>query len=202
MHETLAIEGGFADPVIAAQRGFKAIMDALARPGTLQQLPSEAVPPTPLPRGLAEIALTLCDHDTPTWLDPALAGESIVAEWLRFHTGAPVVSAVGEADFALVTSAAHLPKLSGFALGTDEYPDRSATICLAVPALTGGDTLQLRGPGINDVIAIAPQGLPTDFLAQWADNRALFPRGVDLLLVAAEGLIGLPRTTRISTGGQ
>ncbi len=73
MHDTLAIEGGFADPVIAGQRGFKAIMDALARPGTVQQLPAEAQPPAPLPRGLAEIALTLCDHDSPVWLDPTLA---------------------------------------------------------------------------------------------------------------------------------
>ncbi|WP_395821204.1 phosphonate C-P lyase system protein PhnH [Devosia sp.] len=202
MHDTLAIEGGFADPVIAGQRGFKAIMDALARPGTVQQLPAEAQPPAPLPRGLAEIALTLCDHDSPVWLDPTLAAAGIVAEWLRFHTGAPLVTAVRDADFAFVTAEGQLPNLAAFAIGTDEYPDRSATISLSVPSLTGGPALRLRGPGIKDEASIDPQGLPADFIAQWAENRALFPRGVDLLLVAPEGLIGLPRSTRISAGGQ
>jgi len=202
MHDTLAIEGGFADPVLAGQRGFKAVMDALARPGTIQHLPGEAAPPALLPRGLAEIALTLCDHDSPIWLDPILAAEPVVADWLAFHTGAPRVATPGAADFAFVIAEKHLPKLSEFAVGTDEYPDRSATICLAVTALAGGPDLTLRGPGIKDRAIVSPLGLPGDFLAQWADNRALFPRGIDLLLVAPEGLIGLPRSTRISTGGQ
>jgi alpha-D-ribose 1-methylphosphonate 5-triphosphate synthase subunit PhnH len=67
-----------------------------------------------------------------------------------------------------------------------------------VPSLTGGPDLVLRGPGINDHWLAAPQGLPADFLAQWADNRVLFPRGVDLLLVSGGQVMGLPRTTRIT----
>ena len=81
MHDTIAIEGGFADPVIAGQRAFKAVMDALARPGTIQRLPNEARPPAPLPQGLAEIALTLCDHDSPVWLDAGLVSENAVCDW-------------------------------------------------------------------------------------------------------------------------
>lgn len=202
MTEALSIEGGFADPVLAGQRGFKAVMDALARPGTIQQLPAEATPPAPMPQGLAEIALTLCDHDSPVFLDGLLTASGAVADWLRFHTGAAVVQSVAEADFAFITSQEQLPKLSVFSLGTDEYPDRSATICLAVSSLDGGPALTLRGPGIKDANTISPLGLPGDFLAQWTDNRALFPRGVDLLLVAPDGLVGLPRSTRISAGGQ
>lgn len=197
---SLAIEGGFADPVLAGQRAFKAVMDALARPGTLHQLPREAAPPKALPQGLAEIALTLCDHDSPVWLDPELVSENAVSDWLKFHTGAPIVAETASADFAFVTGA--LPRLANFAPGSDEYPDRSTTIVLSLPSLSGGPALTLRGPGIKETAIINPAGLSGDFLTQWAENREQFPRGIDLLLVAPEGLIGLPRTTRISLGGE
>jgi alpha-D-ribose 1-methylphosphonate 5-triphosphate synthase subunit PhnH len=39
--------------------------------------------------------------------------------------------------------------------------------------------------------------MPGDVVAQRAENRARFPRGVDLLLVASGEVIGLPRTTRV-----
>jgi alpha-D-ribose 1-methylphosphonate 5-triphosphate synthase subunit PhnH len=200
MQSDLAIEGGFADPVLAGQRAFKAVMNALARPGTIQRLPSEARPPAPLPQGLAEVALTLCDHDTTVWLDAALVAENAVVDWLRFHTGTNLLEAPDAADFAFVIGA--LPPLGSFALGSDEYPDQSTTIVLALPSLTAGPALTLRGPGIKDTTIISPAGLPGDFLRQWGENREQFPRGVDLLLVGPEGLIGLPRTTRISQGGQ
>ena len=200
MHDTIAIEGGFADPVIAGQRAFKAVMDALARPGTIQRLPNEARPPAPLPQGLAEIALTLCDHDSPVWLDAGLVSENAVCDWLRFHTGATLMNAPAEADFVFVIG--DLPPLATFALGSDEYPDQSTTIVLALPSLTVGPALTLRGPGIKETAIINPAGLPGDFLTRWAENREQFPRGIDLLLVGPEGLIGLPRTTRISQGGE
>lgn len=200
MSGTQVIEGGFADAVLAGQRAFKAVMDALARPGSVQHLPGEANPPAPMPRGLAEIALTLCDHDSPLWLDAGLAAEPAIADWLRFHTGAPITADAGAADFAFVSGA--LPPLAGFARGSDEYPDRSTTIVLAVPALDGGPALTLRGPGIKESAVIAPTGLPEDFVAQWAENRAQFPRGIDLVLVTPDGLIGLPRSTRIELGGR
>lgn len=200
MQHDLVIDGGFADPVMAGQRAFKAVMDALARPGTIQRLPGEAQPPTPLPQGLAEIALTLCDHDSPVWLDAELVSEKAVSDWLRFHTGATLMNEPGEADFAFVVGA--LPPLETFALGSDEYPDQSTTIVLALPSLTTGPALALRGPGVKESAIISPAGLGGDFLTQWAENREQFPRGIDLLLVGPEGLIGLPRTTRISLGGQ
>lgn len=194
------LEGGFAEPVFGAQRSFRALMDALANPGLPQRL-EDAEHPEALPAELAAVMLTLCDHDTAVWLDPALAANEAVVAWLRFQTGAPLTAEPAQAQFALAANLEALPALNRFALGTDEYPDRSTTIALAVPSLEGGPALTLRGPGIKGSRTIAPTGLPADFVAQWAENRMLFQRGVDLLLVAVGRVIGLPRTTRIGMEG-
>jgi alpha-D-ribose 1-methylphosphonate 5-triphosphate synthase subunit PhnH len=190
------IEGGFADQVLGAQSVFRAIMDALARPGSMQSIATDAAPPAPLTAELGAVALTLCDHDTPVWLDPVLAASPAITGWIAFHCGAPVTADPAEAQFALVSDAARLPDFATFGQGTDEYPDRSTTIVVAADTATRAVTL--RGPGIKDALA-ADLPLPGgDFLARWAENRERFPRGIDLLLVRAGTLVALPRTTRIS----
>jgi len=194
------LEGGFADPVLQSQTTFRAVMDALANPGTARKVMAADSIGGILTGEMVSVLLTLVDHDTSIWLDDALRSNAPVLDFVNFHTGATLVDEPGKAAFAFATSAAHLPPLDKFNLGTQEYPDRSTTIVLAVGSLSGGEELITRGPGIKDHGHFGPVGLPGDFTAQWADNRALFPRGVDLLLVADEQVMGLPRSTRISEG--
>lgn len=193
------LEGGFTAPVLQSQMVFRAIMNALANPGTRQNLVAPQSTSVHFTAELASTLLTLTDHDTPIWLAPRL-GEPSVREFVGFHTGAPIVQEPGRAIFAFATNAADLPPLDQFNLGTQEYPDRSTTIVLAVEALGGGEPMVIRGPGIKGQEQIAPLGLPNDFVAQWAANRELFPRGIDLLLVAEGLIMGLPRSTRIGEG--
>jgi alpha-D-ribose 1-methylphosphonate 5-triphosphate synthase subunit PhnH len=193
------LEGGFAHPVLDAQAAFRAIMDALANPGTPRKLAKTAFAHGPLKAELASMVLTLTDADTPIWLGDSLR-DAAVAAFIAFHTGAPVTDDPARATFALAGPGDPLPRLDQFNAGTQEYPDRSTTLVLAVPALSGGPGLTLRGPGIRDHIHIGPSGLPSDFVAQWAASRELFPRGVDLLLVADGAVMGLPRSTRIVEG--
>lgn len=198
------IDGGFADPVFDGQATFKAVMDAMARPGTVVPVRPLAAPPAPLSPTAAAVALTLCDHDTPLWLDTRLAESAAVYSWLGFHTGAPLVDKPAEAAFALAADPTRLPLLADFAQGTQEYPDRSATIVLQVAALspnaTQGDrTLILEGPGIQRTASLVASLLPGGFVEQWNDNRARFPRGIDLILVAPGALACLPRTVRLTT---
>lgn len=190
------IEGGFADLVLGAQWVFRATMDALARPGTVQSITTDAVPPVPLTPELGALALTLCDHDTPVWLDPELATSAAVTGWIAFHCGAPITTDPTAAQFALVSDVRHLPKLDTFGQGTDEYPDRSTTIVLA--ASDEVRTVTLKGPGLKDQLTISLPIPGGAFLEQWAENRQRFPRGIDLLLVRDGTVVGLPRTTRIS----
>ncbi len=191
-----ALTGGFAEPVHHAQSVFRMMMDCLSRPGTVQSIVPEIEPPRPLGVAAGAIALTLLDHDTPVWLTPGLA-KSAVAEWIGFHTGAPLTREKSDARFAFVEAGAPLSSFGLFATGTQEYPDRSTTIVLEVASLDKGAPLSLSGPGIRESATIAPQGLPDMFLRQWADNRALFPRGVDVVLTAGRQMLGLPRTCKI-----
>jgi alpha-D-ribose 1-methylphosphonate 5-triphosphate synthase subunit PhnH len=192
----LSIEGGFSDPVLGAQGVFRASMEAFARPGQPQGIGTDAAPPAPMTPELGALALTLCDHDTPLWLDPELRQSEPVRAWLAFHCGAPLTDEVGEAAFALVSDVALLPRLDGLAQGTDEYPDRSTTIVLACGMTE--QAVVLQGPGIRGELRTVLPLPDGDFLEQWAGNRARFPRGIDLLLVRNGTVTGLPRTTRIS----
>ncbi|MGP9822072.1 phosphonate C-P lyase system protein PhnH [Salinarimonas sp. NSM] len=192
-----ALAPGFADPVLDAQAVFRAVMEALARPGTPQRLALSLAPPSPLPPALAAIALALADHEAPLWLDAALAAEPAVAGWLRFHTGARIVADGREAAFALVSDPATLPPLDQFALGEPAYPDRSTTLVLACTRLEAGRGLVLKGPGIRDVARLDAVPLPEGFVARWRANGALFPRGVDVILASGDRIVGLPRTTTI-----
>lgn len=192
-----ALTGGFAEPVHHAQSVFRMMMDCLSRPGTVQSILPEVEPPKPLGVAAGAIALTLLDHDTPVWLTPGLA-RSAVAEWIGFHTGAPLTREKSEARFAFAEAGASFSSFGLFATGTQEYPDRSTTIVLEVTSLDKGPALTLSGPGIRHSAAIAPLGLPEMFLRQWADNRAHFPRGVDVVLTAGHQMLGLPRTCKIT----
>ncbi|TBZ76163.1 phosphonate C-P lyase system protein PhnH [Rhizobium leguminosarum] len=195
--KTEALTGGFAEPVFHAQSVFKMLMDGMARPGTIQTVQPHVAPPAPLGIAAGTIALTLCDHDTPVWLSQGLV-KSAVPEWLGFHTGAPLTSDKAEARFAFTEAGTTLSSFGLFASGTQEYPDRSTTVVIDLAELAGGRRLALMGPGIQSVTEIAPIGLPETFLRLWTENRALFPRGVDIVLTAGKRFLCLPRTTKIT----
>ncbi|MER9944466.1 phosphonate C-P lyase system protein PhnH [Mesorhizobium sp. M0092] len=198
---TQSIEGGFADPVFNAQTVFRAVMDAMARPGSVQPLPALAHPPAPLSAIAGAIALALCDNDTPLWLDPALQGSAAVKSWLGFHTGAPLANTPADAHFALIATPAEMMALDGFSQGTQDYPDRSTTLILEVGDLVSGAPLLLEGPGIEKTATIAPAQMPRHFVEQWKQNNQRFPRGVDIILATSDAIACLPRTTRIKTMG-
>ena len=184
---------GFADPAAESQGCFRALLDAMSRPGTVNRAGTALRPPEQLHQATAAVLLTLVDADAPLWLDPALAG---AWDWIAFHCGA----AAGRRDTAPFACAASMPTLAGLHGGTDLAPEESATLVLQVPGLGGGDAFVLSGPGIETETAVEVAGLPGDFVAQWAANGAAYPRGVDLVLCAGDSLCALPRTCRVREG--
>jgi alpha-D-ribose 1-methylphosphonate 5-triphosphate synthase subunit PhnH len=195
------LPAGFADKVLSAQSTFRSVMDAMARPGSVRRIAAAAGTPAAMMRGTAAIALTLFDHDTPLWLDPLMSETSEVTKWLKFHTGAPVIADSSICSFALIGDARALPGLDRFAFGSNEYPDRSTTLILQVESLTQGAMLELRGPGIEGVAMLQATIQPTDLVKRLAINAALFPRGIDVVLVHDDAIVAIPRTTRLVAKG-
>jgi alpha-D-ribose 1-methylphosphonate 5-triphosphate synthase subunit PhnH len=195
------LPAGFADKVLSAQSTFRSVMDAMACPGIVQPIVAAAGAPAAMMRGTAAIALTLFDHDTPLWLDPRMSETSDVTKWLKFHTGAPVIADSSICSFALVGDARALPGLDRFAFGSNEYPDRSTTLILQVESLTQGSPFELRGPGIDGATVLRAAIQPTDLFERLAINQALFPRGIDVVLVHDDSIVAIPRTTRLVAKG-
>jgi alpha-D-ribose 1-methylphosphonate 5-triphosphate synthase subunit PhnH len=195
------LPAGFADKVLSAQSTFRAVMDAMARPGSVQRIAVAAGAPAGMMRGAAAIALTLFDHDTPIWLDPQMWAASEVAKWLKFHTSAPVVADSSICSFALVGDTSALPDLDRFSFGTNEYPDRSTTLILQVESLAQGRRLELRGPGIDGTTVLQAAVQPGDLFERLAVNAVLFPRGIDVVLVHDDAIVAIPRTTRLVAKG-
>ncbi|RAU41456.1 MULTISPECIES: phosphonate C-P lyase system protein PhnH [unclassified Pseudomonas] len=204
MSTTLAtaslLQPAFADPVLDAQRSFRAALKALAGPGVAQRLAPSQLPPHL--EGLASASHALClallDVDTPLWLAPRFDTQAIRAN-LTFHCGCPIVGDRQNARFALLDDS-QLHDLSGFDLGNDRYPDQSCTLLVQLPSLQGGRPLAWQGPGIETRHAVS---LPLQE-AFWVERAARndFPRGIDVFFVAGSDLIGLPRSTQVlSMGG-
>lgn len=198
MRADAALASGFSDPVYDSQAVFRAAMWALSRPGRVEKLASALTPPAPLSPEAAALVLALCDYETPVWLDAGLAGVADVGAFLRFHTGAPLVTEPGEARFAVVSDPRDMPDPAVFAQGSPEFPDASTTLIVQVRAFD--ESLLLEGPGIKGAVRFGASPLPEGFVSRMAVNRASYPLGVDLLLAGDGGVAGLPRSVSIKEG--
>jgi alpha-D-ribose 1-methylphosphonate 5-triphosphate synthase subunit PhnH len=199
-HALSALGAGFSNEALGSQAVFRAVLQALSQPGQPVRVDHDAQVPSVGHSASATALLAMLDSDCTLWLSPRLAASN-AGLWLRFHTGCQLVDLPEQARFVWVASGDAMPPLHTLALGSDAYPDQSATCVLDVDAMDAnaaahGDW-RLSGPGIRDEQSLRVTGLPADFERQWADNHAAFPRGVDVLLATANHLAGLPRTTRI-----
>lgn len=182
-----ALSAGFADPPAEAARAFRAALDAMARPGTRHRL-AGPVPPAGLSPAAAGLLLTLCDAETPLHRSGPTAAPD-VADWIGFHVGAPQ-SPAETCAFAVGPWEALAP-LDRYPAGSEEYPDRAATLIIELASWEGQD-VTLSGPGIAGISRFA---LPDP--ASFAANADRFPRGIDAFFACGEEIAALPRSTRI-----
>lgn len=186
--DTLDYSGGWADPARQGATAFRAILDAMARPGRIVTL-AGVTPPPGLSAAAAAVLLTLTDAEARVWLAPSVQP---AAPWLRFHTNAPQ----GTPAMFACGSWAELMPLEQWPAGDPAYPDRSTTLIVEVASLTAGPAMTLTGPGIQTAAALAPD-LPPGAAALLRANAARFPLGLDLIFAAGDRLAALPRSTRI-----
>lgn len=181
---------GFTDPVAGAQSSFRALLSAMAVPGSVHEAGIGLTPPAPLAPATAAVLLTMVDGEAPLALD---AAAEPCRGWIAFHCGAMFTDA-GRAHFALALTC---PDFANLNAGTDEGPEESCTLILQVKALGSGTAFRLSGPGLQRSALLNVDGLPVDFAARWAANAALFPRGIDIVLCAGTTLAALPRSVMV-----
>ncbi len=190
-----------------SSRTFRLLLDALARPGTLQRLPEPLAPPPALPNATmpnpyaVAACLTLIDQETGfahacsgAWLAP----DQPLSRWMALRTNARLCPP-SLADYVILHDAASAPLLTELKQGSLTFPERSATAFLCIAELSSpGATWNLRGPGINGTLTVGLPGVSATLLPAILATRAHFPLGVDLFCVDRSGLcLGLPRTTMI-----
>jgi alpha-D-ribose 1-methylphosphonate 5-triphosphate synthase subunit PhnH len=184
---------GLADPGADSQRVFRAVLHSMSRPGLCVPCPAECAVPLPMASAVGAVACCLLDHDTATWLDGAFDTAPIRA-FLRFHTGLSFAECSSQAAFALIGDPARLPRFDRFAPGSARDPETSATLIIQLASLCDGEAVTIVGPGIEDIAAVRPLGLPHWFWDGWEDNHRQFPLGVDVILMDGSRLMSLPRT--------
>ncbi|NEX48769.1 phosphonate C-P lyase system protein PhnH [Pseudotabrizicola algicola] len=181
------LSGGFADAPIQSARAFRALLEAMARPGTIHAV-TGAQPPAPLSVAAGVALLTLCDGTTPLHL-AGTSDRPEVRDWLAFHIGAPLV---GPQEAALALGRwEDLAPVNRFRIGLPDYPDRSATLIVEMDRLTNHGPA-LTGPGIETATWL---NLPET--AAFQANRALFPLGFDTIFTCGDRIAALPRSTRV-----
>lgn len=184
----------YDDMMHGPQQAFRCILEAMAHPGHIYEIPSPQATPAPAGPAMTAVILTLLDQSTPVWLDAALAEHAAVTDYIRFYCGSPLTTAPGEAAFALVGDAQSMAKLDHYNIGSAAYPETSTTVVVELDALTGGQPVFLRGPGLAKVRDFDSIGLPEWFWHAWAANRAGFPLGVDMIFTSGNDIAALPRS--------
>jgi alpha-D-ribose 1-methylphosphonate 5-triphosphate synthase subunit PhnH len=198
-------EVGF-DEVFDSQATFRALLDAMSRPGTIQKI--RRITYTASPGGFCRPSLsilkTLCDHRVSFSI-----GEShATSEWIRYlevNLSAPYRT-VDSADFVLFDGAAYDDGFTRIRRGSLEFPEGSATALLFIARLSAGpdDTegpvcdLTVAGPGVNGRARLSVTGLDPTYVAERKRSNRAFPLGIDLFLVDPDGLVaGVPRTSTV-----
>lgn len=183
------------DPA-TSQRVFRSLLAALSEPGRVVPLDG----PTGIPAHLLPL-LALANQDLPVAVvDRDGLGGRLVAD----ATGAELV---GLADARLVAVAAPVDArvLEHLSAGSHEEPERAALVILAAAALSdrhvGPTSFWLSGPGVPGQRRISVDGVPAGAFDLLAQRNRDHPCGLDVLLVAGDGVVGLPRTCRIERAG-
>ena len=162
-----------------ANTTFEAVLWACSRPGLRRQLPQP---------GEAVLIAALIDRECAIYADDPLLISFIT------QSGARLVD-LPSADHAFLGRLQNLELLKQCRIGSDLYPDQGATLVLRAQ-FGQGPRLRLMGPGVDCAIDIQLDGLPASF---WQERARLirYPTGFDILFVDGDGLIGLPRSTKV-----
>lgn len=169
------------------QKAFRQLMNAFAFPGSLEMMLPEVQDRDNTV--LCLILATLTDGEV-TVADPHHLIDD--QDWPKLET---IKEAPEKARF-IVARGDIAPTFSPV-LGSLECPEMGATVILRVTHIGRGESLVMRGPGIQSAQEVTCSGLNSAWLSKRSEWNGAFPLGVDMILFDAARLIAIPRTTRI-----
>ncbi len=175
------------DPVHDTRETFRALLDAMSRPGTVEKVPTG-------PADRAVVA-TLTDHEVSFHTADDRLAEALAAEE-RYEpapaTSADIVHARGAPDW----------DVRELRRGSLQDPSDGTTVVYRVTSLAAepelesspdGTTVRLTGPGVPGE-RVAAIGLPPEEVAALAEAQSTYPRGVDAVFAAEDRLLAVPRS--------
>ncbi|WP_101295565.1 phosphonate C-P lyase system protein PhnH [Halegenticoccus soli] len=204
------------DPVHDARATFRALVDAMSRPGTVRRVPAG-------PADRAALA-TLVDHEVTCYTPDEevrglLAREGRLAEapFERariVHAPEPTDGRVRDANRGTLrepsegatviyrVASLNAPEVPSEGGGD---PVRDTRISLAEgdggatgdPDGEGGCRVTVSGPGVPGTRRLSVGGLPPTELSAVADAQSGYPRGIDVVLAAADRVAALPRSATL-----
>lgn len=182
-------------PVHDTRATFRALCDAMARPGTVQAVPTSG-------RADRAVAATLVDHEVTFHTADDGLREALEAEG-RYEPAEPTAADVVHADGVPRWDVRELRR------GTLVEPSDGATAIYRVDALASdaaepgdvGTTVRLSGPGVPTDGSGADGGgrrlgvgLPAAECAAVAEAGSTYPRGVDAILATDDRVAAIPRS--------
>lgn len=186
------------DPVFDCQKAFRALLDAMARPGSIQSMREPARKLHHPHAALMVAGMTLLDNRCGFSAQNAPA----LAEDLQQLTFArPVPAAEADYLFAGRTTGAEDGTellLQSAKAGTLPEPHRSATLFIELGSLEEGEPLTLAGPGIDGQRDIRLSAEAVRWLRARQQAAWEYPCGAEIYFVTTQGdVLCIPRTTRV-----
>jgi alpha-D-ribose 1-methylphosphonate 5-triphosphate synthase subunit PhnH len=179
---------------LASQAVFRVLLESLARPGRVFQLPAPGAEAGP---GIVPLALAVIGSKV------AVAG---APEWqarICRATGAQPAD-IEAASLVAIYGTAEAETITRLRRGSASAPEDGAKVGLACGALTAGHaghegatTIELKGPGVPGRTLLGVTGVSRAVFDALQEANARFPAGVDVWLVDERGRVaGLPRSAR------
>ncbi|CCK81348.1 MULTISPECIES: phosphonate C-P lyase system protein PhnH [Desulfobacula] len=186
---------GFQSETYDTQYVFRELLSAMAKPGIIKDMELDMACPGNLHMASGAILLALLDFETPLCSDLKNTDQAI--QWIRFHTGAPIIRMPNRSLFALYTNLEQLKDPAEFNQGTIESPDQSTTLLIQTSGLENNGRIKLTGPGIQCKTYLNLKGVKDIFLHKRADMINNYPLGIDMIFIYNNRFVAIPRTTKL-----
>jgi alpha-D-ribose 1-methylphosphonate 5-triphosphate synthase subunit PhnH len=172
------------DPVHDTRRTFDGLLDAMSRPGTVQEVPA--------PADHAVIS-TLVDHEVRVSTDDETLRSALSGRG-RLDSADPE-----RADIVHVREHTDVD-VRECKRGSLVEPSDGATVVYRVGTVATGEaeatTVTLSGPGVDGTAALSVS-LPESALSELAEAQLDYPRGIDAVFAAEDRLAAVPRSVRM-----